>query len=56
LANIKMKVTIKALENSLLLPSLTTKANENHLPIPGCKLLMNPFHKERKARGKKKKR
>jgi len=56
LANIKMKVTIKALENSLLLPSLTTKAGENHLPIPGCKLLMNPFHKERKARGKKKKR
>ena len=57
LANLKLKVSIKALENSLILPSLNNKNPDNTLPAPGRGLILNPFDKgkERKGRGKKRK-
>jgi len=56
LANLKMKVTIKTLENSLILPNLNNKNPDGSFPLPGRGLILNPFDKgkERKGRGRKK--
>jgi len=58
LAKFKIKVPVKQLKTSLLLPEVTPASNPQ-LPIPGAGLLINPFFKEKKGKkkgGKKKKR
>ena len=58
LAKFKIKVPVKQLKTSLLLPEVTPASNPQ-LPIPGAGLLINPFFKEKKGKkkgGKKKRR
>lgn len=58
LAKFKIKVPVKQLKTSLLLPEVAPASNPQ-LPIPGAGLLINPFFKEKKGKkkgSKKKKR
>jgi hypothetical protein len=59
LAKFKIKVPVKQLQTSILLPELAlTQASFPKLPTPGASLLRNPFYKEKKGRkkGSKKKK
>jgi len=53
LAKFKIKVPVKQLKTSLLLPEVSKANSLSKLPNPGASLMINPFFKEKKGKKKK---
>jgi len=53
LAKFKIKVPVKQLKTSLLLPEVSKANSLSKLPNPGATLMVNPFFKEKKGKKKK---
>jgi len=56
LAKFKIKVPVKTLQTSIMLPEIKPEEKKAPLPNYGCGLMVNPFFKEKKKKGKKKKK
>lgn len=56
LAKFKIKVPVKTLQTSIMLPEIRPEEKKAPLPDFGSGLMINPFFKEKKKKGKKKKK